>query len=202
MSKIYLKLCVTELDFWKKKNILFQKWAGKNWIYWKIWSSFFLNLAYSKHFYYLIYFWQISCLEKICFLSYGSKCSWPSILPTIWINFITPMKWWNTSFFEYWIEFRKIKSCLKIFCADLVKNGCGPFGQQILKLAVSRTEELMDWINGFFADWYKLKEANSYFNNFCVGIVKNWCDLLGHWTLKPAVSQEWIDELSLFFVSW
>ena len=112
---------------------------------------------------------------------------------------------WNdeiTSFFEYWIEFRKIKSCLKIFCADLVKNGCGPFGQQTLKLTVSRTEELIDWINWFFADWYKLKEANSYFNNFHVGIVKNWCDLLGHWTLKSAASQEWIDELSLFFVSW
>ena len=31
---------------------------------------------------------------------------------------------------------------------------------------------------------------------------KNGYDLLGHGTLKSAVSQEWIDELDWFFACW
>ena len=39
-------------------------------------------------------------------------------------------------------------------------------------------------------------KAKSYFNNFLVVVVKNGCGLLGLKTLKFAVSQELIDEMS------
>ena len=39
----------------------------------------------------------------------------------------------------------------------------------------------------------------SYLNDVWVGMVKNGHGLLGHEALNSAVSQEWIDEWSLFF---
>ena len=35
-----------------------------------------------------------------------------------------------------------------------------------------------------------------------MAVVKNGCDLLGLETLKSAVSQEWIDQMSWFFACW
>ena len=42
----------------------------------------------------------------------------------------------------------------------------------------------------------------SYFHTFYIGVVKNMCCFLGHGTVKSAVSQEWIDELSWFWTWW
>ena len=69
-------------------------------------------------------------------------------------------------------------------------------GRNLLKLAVS-----YEWINGmnwFFLCWYKFKKAESYFNNFCMGVVKSGPDSWARGTLKYAVSQ-WIYELSWIF---
>lgn len=55
--------------------------------------------------------------------------------------------------------------------------------------------ELMEWTT-FFTCWYKVRKAKSQFNNFWIDMVKNGCNLWGHWTLRSAVSQ---DELSWFF---
>ena len=38
--------------------------------------------------------------------------------------------------------------------------------------------------------------------NIWVGVVKNGRDFLGHGTLESAVSQKWIEELSLFVTCW
>ena len=54
----------------------------------------------------------------------------------------------------------------------------------------------------FFTSWYKLMKPNSYFNNFCVGMIKNGCVLLGNVILKSAIYQEWINELSWFCSCW
>ena len=35
-----------------------------------------------------------------------------------------------------------------------------------------------------------------------MGMVKNRCGLFGHGTLKSTVSQEWIDDLGLFYTCW
>ena len=39
-------------------------------------------------------------------------------------------------------------------------------------------------------------KAEIYFNDFWMGEVKNWCDLISNRTLKSVVSQERIDELN------
>ena len=58
---------------------------------------------------------------------------------------------------------------------------------------------LKNWTNGidwFFACWYKFWKVKSWFNDFCVGLVKNSRGLLVHETLKSTVSYEWIYELN------
>ena len=56
-----------------------------------------------------------------------------------------------------------------------------------LKLVVSW--EGIIGIEWFFVWWYKFRKVKSYVNNFWVIMVKNGCGLLGHGTLKYAVSQ-------------
>ena len=56
-------------------------------------------------------------------------------------------------------------------------------------------DELTKW--AVFSCWYKFSKANSYFNNYWVGMVKNEQDLIYHGTLKSGVSHNWFDELSL-----
>ena len=50
--------------------------------------------------------------------------------------------------------------------------------------------------------FYKFTKAKSYFNNILVVVMRNGCGLLGLQTLKYAVLQEPIDEMSWFFVCW
>ena len=73
-------------------------------------------------------------------------------------------------------------------------------GHETLKLTES--QKLTVGINFFFACWYKFRKAESWFNDFCVGGVKNVHGLLAHDTLKFTLSQEWIFELSWFFECW
>ena len=70
----------------------------------------------------------------------------------------------------------------------VVKNECGHSGRKTLKLAV--LHEGINGINWYFACWYRFRKAKSH--------LLNGQGLLGHWTLKSALSQEWIDELSWF----
>ena len=53
----------------------------------------------------------------------------------------------------------------------VVKNGCGLFGLGALKSAVSSNQ--IDELSSFFACWYKFRKAQSSFNNYWVGIMKN-----------------------------
>ena len=58
---------------------------------------------------------------------------------------------------------------------------------------------MKEWIN--LADFlrahtYLGKLKVIYFNSYWVGMVKYGCGLLVHGTLKSAVSQEYVDELS------
>ena len=74
----------------------------------------------------------------------------------------------------------------------VVKNGCGLFGLGALKSAVSSNQ--IDELSSFFACWYKFRKAQSSFNNYWVGIMKNEWGFLDHWTLKSGVSHKWFDE--------
>ena len=70
-------------------------------------------------------------------------------------------------------------------------------GRNLLKLAVS-----YEWINGtnwFFLCWYKFEKAESYFNNFCMGVVKSGPDSWARGTLKYAASQ-WILNWAEFLI--
>ena len=55
------------------------------------------------------------------------------------------------------------------------------------------------WIELILDVVTQFRKDKSYFNKFYVGLVKTWCGLLVHETLKSAISGEWIDELSWFF---
>ena len=77
----------------------------------------------------------------------------------------------------------------------VVKNERGILlGHGTLKYAACQ-----DWIDVksiFFACWYKFRKAKNYFNNYCVGMVKNGWDLLDHETLKSGVFPKGFNELS------
>lgn len=49
-----------------------------------------------------------------------------------------------------------------------------------------------------FTCWCKLEKVKCPFNIFLVGMAKKGHDLLGHRTLRSALSLEWIDEFSWF----
>ena len=75
----------------------------------------------------------------------------------------------------------------------VVKNGRGLLGLGALKSVL-----FQEWIDGmgwFFALWYKFRKAESYFNNYWVGMFKNGRGLVDHGTLKSGVSHKWFDEL-------
>ena len=79
----------------------------------------------------------------------------------------------------------------------IVKKGCGYSGLRTLKLAVSQEE-----INGI--DWFwcvdkNLGKLKVNFNKFWVVVFKNGHGLVGlAGSLKSAVSQEWINEMSWY----
>ena len=99
----------------------------------------------------------------------------------------------NPDFFAGWYRFMKIK-IWKISEWVWSKIGVATLVSWLLKLAVSQVG--LNGINWFLVWWYKSKKAKSYFNNFCVVVVKTVCGLLGLETVKSDVSQEWIDEMS------
>ena len=67
----------------------------------------------------------------------------------------------------------------------MVKNGCSHSGHGTLKLTLS--QEWIDGMNWFFACRWKFMKAESWFNDFSVGMVKNGHDHLVHETLNSAV---------------
>ena len=69
-----------------------------------------------------------------------------------------------------------------MFGVSMVENGTGQFGDGALKLTLS--EEWTDGRNWFFACWYKLRKAKSWFNDVCVGVVKKWPRLFISWDPK------------------
>ena len=59
-----------------------------------------------------------------------------------------------------------------------------------------------EWNKLIFGALIQFVKAKSYFNNFVVVVVKNRQSFLGLGTLKSAVSQEPLDEMSWFFICW
>ena len=64
----------------------------------------------------------------------------------------------------------------------MVKNGCGQYGHETLKLTLS--QKWADGINWFFACCYIFRKAKSWFNNFWVDVVKNGSGLFSSWDPK------------------
>ena len=58
------------------------------------------------------------------------------------------------------------------------------------------------WNKLIFCMLVQIKENYKLFNDFWVGLVKSGSDHLVHETPKSAVSEEWVYELSFFFVHW
>lgn len=69
---------------------------------------------------------------------------------------------------------------------DVGKNRCGHSGPRTLNLAVSRKE--IDKINWVFVCCYKFRKVKIYFDNFCLGVVKNVRGHIDHRTVKLVVS--------------
>ena len=63
----------------------------------------------------------------------------------------------------------------------MIKNGRGQSGHRTLKLTVS--QKWTDGVNWFFAFWYKFRKAESWLNDFWLGI-KNWHGLLVRVTFR------------------
>ena len=72
--------------------------------------------------------------------------------------------------FAYWYRFKEIKRSLKTIGVGAVKNGCGHSGLSTQKLAVCQG---IDGINWFLVCWCKFRKAQSYFNSFCIVVLKN-----------------------------
>ena len=51
----------------------------------------------------------------------------------------------------------------------------------------------------YLACWYKFPWIKSWSKIVYMGMARNGCGQSGHWTLKLAVSQEWIDGMNWFF---
>ena len=81
------------------------------------------------------------------------------------------------------------------FLVEHVFHGFIGFYHRTPKLALF--QEWMEGLKQFVVFWYKFKKAKSYFN--MDGYGQKWGGLLVHETLKLAVSEEWIDELSRLF---
>ena len=90
-------------------------------------------------------------------------------------------------------KFMKIKKRLKILWAGGIENGFGYTVHRTLK------SYLKKWVDGM--NWFAHADTNPWKPKVSgVGMVKNWYSLLGYWSLKSAVSQEWIGELSWFWL--
>ena len=114
-------------------------------------------------------------------------------------------KEWVYEFFACWFKFTYIKSWSKIFLGGHGQKCAWSVWSQdsdhrTLKSTVS--QELTKRMNWYSACCCKFKKAKSYFSDFWVGMVRNWCGRLGHETLKSAVSKEWVYEFSRFFACW
>ena len=96
-------------------------------------------------------------------------------------------------FFVCLYKFIEIKGWLENIGVVVVKNGWGHSGLRTQKLAIS--QEGMNVINWLLMCSLKFRKAKSYFNNFGM-MVTNGLSVFGLGTLKSAVSQEWIDEMS------
>ena len=90
----------------------------------------------------------------------------------------------------------KLKDDWKIWGCAWSKSGCGFCGHMTQNLAVS--QEKINGINWFVTHWYISRKTKNYFDNFCVVVVENRRSSLGHRTLKSAIPQNWMDELSWY----
>ena len=82
----------------------------------------------------------------------------------------------------------------------VVKNVCGILSLGFLKSALS--QEWIDEISWFFACWYKIRKAKSYFDNYWLCMVKNWWGLIDHGTLKLGVSHYLFNEFEQRLTEW
>ena len=99
---------------------------------------------------------QNQYLGKICFLTYGQKCSFCVTIE----------------------EFVLIEKVLDVHGQKCV----WPLWPRHSKTAIS--QELINGINWFFACWYKFREDKSYFSDFWAGAVKSVRILLVNRTLS------------------
>ena len=79
----------------------------------------------------------------------------------------------TASFYAWWYRFTKLKDDQKIFGWTVVSG-----------LNLNIFQKWNDGRNWFFACWYELRKAKSWFNNFGVGLVKKWPWPFSSWNPK------------------
>ena len=118
-----------------------------------------------------------------------------ALLSNEYLNLSVSQEWMDelSWYFSCWCKVRKIENYFNSFCVVVAKNW---------RETGSLISERTDKVRWFFACSYIFMKAKNYVSTYCVGIVKYGCGLLGKGTVKSAVSEEWIGELSWFYTCW
>ena len=134
-----MTLCVTELDFLKKKFFFWsQNWEkgpkmSQKQNFLNLLKNLVINIywIYSIMKKYLVFCVaaQVPYLGKFLFLRYGPKCSQPIRLQDFFINHISRRNQWNSVIFGMLMQIH--------INQKLIKNGCGQSVHETLKSVAS-----------------------------------------------------------------
>ena len=91
------------------------------------------------------------------------------------------------------LKFRKAKSLLG-WC---FQKWTWPF--KSLDSIICYISRVLSWVELIFCILIQFRKGKNYFNGYWVDMVKYGCRILGRGTLKSALYEEWIDELSWLF---
>ena len=154
----------------KPYQVMCARFFGKTFFALKNWGNgpniVPLNLLYNENVYYLL----CSCTNLLLRKNIVPEIQAKILLSTQFANISPEQVDETTSFFACWYTFTKIKSWLKGFWSDMVKNECGQSGLCTLKLTVS--QERTDGTKCFFAYWYSFTQIKRWLNIFEVSMVK------------------------------
>ena len=154
----------------KPYKVMCARFFGKTFFALKNWGNgpniFPLNLLYNENVYYLL----CSCTNLLLRKNIVPEIQAKIPLSTQFASISPEQVDETTSFFACWYTFTKIKSWLKSFWSDMVKNECGQSGLCTLKLTVS--QERTDGTKCFFACWYSFTQIKRWLNIFEVSMVK------------------------------
>ena len=123
------------------------------------------------------------CMFKDVWKFWGWR--WPKMIVSK-IYCIWRINRWSKLNFCMLIQIHKNSKMIKCFMCRHGQKLVLPVWSWDSKMTIS--QKWTNGINWFFVCWYKLEKAESWFNDFWVGMVKNNHDLLVHEILKSDAS--------------